>query len=139
MIVDNDDPELKLVPDNSPSPSGLAPWSLEWFAAYRNAIYQCKLRYKQMIYQNIGPMGGAKKLLDFLDEFTEEVPLMKISRWIGYIQGDLIKRGITTVEAERDWTRPLFRPLDFPNDETEYRGGKYAGVPEHLQRGFEPK
>ena len=58
---------------------------------------------------------------------------MKLNRWVGYIQGLLIERGITTVEIERkiiawlpenpliaiyrsvlcNFTRPLFRPLDF--------------------------
>jgi hypothetical protein len=42
------------------------------------------------------------------------LPLMKLNRWLGYIQGVLIERGITTVQIERDWTRPLFRHLDFP-------------------------
>lgn len=32
----------------------------------------------------------------------------KYSRWLGYIQGCLISRGLTTVEEERDRTRPWF-------------------------------
>ena len=32
----------------------------------------------------------------------------KYSRWLGYIQGCLISRGITTVEKERNITRPWF-------------------------------
>lgn len=32
----------------------------------------------------------------------------KYSRWLGYIQGCLICQGFTTVQAERDRTRPWF-------------------------------
>lgn len=57
-------------------------------------------------------------LADFIEEFlcavSNRYPLMKLNRWLGYIQGRLIADGMTTVEAERDWTRPYFRPFDFP-------------------------
>ena len=33
----------------------------------------------------------------------------KYSRWLGFIQGCLISSGRTTVEAERDRTRPWFK------------------------------
>lgn len=52
-------------------------------------------------------------LLLFLEEFNENVPLVKLSRWLGYVQGVLIERDATSTQIERDWTRPLFRPLDF--------------------------
>ncbi len=77
-----------------------------WQAAYYDAIMKCVERYKPMAVPD-------QDLLKFLDEFNREVPLMKLSRWLGYVQGVLIDKRITTVEAERDWTRPLFRPLDF--------------------------
>ena len=32
----------------------------------------------------------------------------KYSRWLGFIQGVIIMRGMTTVQAERDRTRPWF-------------------------------
>ena len=35
-------------------------------------------------------------------------PVDKYSRWLGFIQGVLICKMITTVEAERDRTRPWF-------------------------------
>jgi hypothetical protein len=61
------------------------------------------------------------ELHEFLQEFHDgvinEAPLCKLNRWLGYIQAVLIERGVTTVKAERDWTRPLFRPLDFPKNE----------------------
>jgi hypothetical protein len=51
--------------------------------------------------------------LDLMFGCRDGLPVAKMSRWLGYIQGVMIERGFTTVRAERDWTRPLFRPLDF--------------------------
>lgn len=36
----------------------------------------------------------------------------KFSRWTGFIQGILISKGLTTVQAERDVTRPWFNPIE---------------------------
>jgi hypothetical protein len=55
-----------------------------------------------------------KFILEFDFGIKDKLPLMKLNRWLGYIQSELIKLGFTTVEIERNWTRPLFRPLDFP-------------------------
>jgi len=35
----------------------------------------------------------------------------KANRWLGFIQGCLISRGLTTVTEERDFTRPFFAAL----------------------------
>ena len=35
-------------------------------------------------------------------------PIDKTSRWIGYIQRCLIEKDVTTVQIERDFSRPLF-------------------------------
>jgi hypothetical protein len=35
-------------------------------------------------------------------------PLDKLSRWLGFVQGVLASRGTLSVEAERDFSRPLF-------------------------------
>lgn len=75
-------------------------------ALYYSAIHKCVWRYQEMAKDH-------PDLLKFLNEFHGDVPLNKLNRWLGYVQGVLIERGITTVQAERDWTRPLFRPLDF--------------------------
>lgn len=82
-------------------------YSPEWIDAYYDAIMACVDRYRAMTLD--------RDILDFLTEFNRDVPLLKIDRWLGYIQGVLIERQATTVEAERDWTRKFFRPLDFPN------------------------
>lgn len=90
---------------------------------YYEALKQCGNRYRAMILiaLNQGETEEDAELDHFIWMFQEEVleqrlSLMKLNRWLGYIQGCLIERGYTTVEAERDWTRPLFRPLDFPSD-----------------------
>lgn len=90
----------------------------KWEQDYYLAIMKCHEHYLALCIQMEGKdFGfGPITLVDvkkFLDEFNHEVPLVKLSRWLGYVQGVLIERGVTTVEIERDWTRPLFRPLDF--------------------------
>jgi len=80
-----------------------------WIDKYYDAIFVCVARYREMA-------EGMPELLAFLDEFTHEVPIVKLSSWLGYVQGVLITRGVTTVTIERDATRSLFRPLDFAKD-----------------------
>lgn len=82
---------------------------------YHEALHKCGERYRDM--QSAEGVPTDAKLwnftLDFLFGCRDGYPIPKLCRWLGYIQGVLIERGFTTVEAERDWTRPLFRPLDF--------------------------
>ncbi len=77
---------------------------------YLQALRVCAERYTEMA-------KGQEDLLPFIKEFSEAIeislPLMKLNRWLGYIQGVLIERGLTTVDEERDFTRPYFRPLDY--------------------------
>lgn len=40
-----------------------------------------------------------------------EYPTDKMHRWLGFVQGVLIAQQFTTVDAERDFTRPLFHSL----------------------------
>ena len=101
----------------------------EYEVKYRDALKKCGMRYSDMLIQYIDEIeywGNAhttnKQTTDlglFIVEFLKNVdslPLMKLNRWLGYIQGSLIQWNITTVEKERDWTRPLFRPLDFGDE-----------------------
>ncbi len=58
------------------------------------------------------------ELVRFCDAIKEEaenkvMPLTKLNRWLGYTQGRVIAFGLTSVEDERDFTRPMLRPLDF--------------------------
>jgi hypothetical protein len=32
----------------------------------------------------------------------------KVSRWLGFVQGVMIVNGLLTVDAERDYSRPIF-------------------------------
>lgn len=81
---------------------------------YHQAIIEVASRY-----ENWNPSD--RDLHAFREELIKGclagMPIEKANRWLGYIQGVLISRGITTVEEERDWTRPLFRPLDYPETE----------------------
>ena len=82
---------------------------------YREALLDCGIRYANMMFE-AGENDDALErfIAEFKDGCINGLPVAKLCRWLGYIQGVLIERGITTVETERDWTRPLFRPLDFP-------------------------
>lgn len=87
-------------------------YDYEWQSLYYMALSDCLVRYGDMARQ-----AELMDLLRFIQEAHTNVlnrePLLKLNRWLGFIQGELITRGITTTQAERDWTRPLFRPLDF--------------------------
>lgn len=82
---------------------------------YYKALILCANRYIEIGADDI---RVSSPLFDFILEFhagcDNKLPIPKLCRWLGYIQGQLIAAGVTTVEDERNWTRPLFRPLDFP-------------------------
>ena len=91
---------------------------------YYSSLEACGNRYKVLAEQSYMftpvPSNEIKALVEFVDEFlqgcADRLPLMKLNRWLGYIQGTLIAWNMTTVQTERDWTRPLFRPLDFTTE-----------------------
>lgn len=97
---------------------------------YRDVLKKCSDRYALMLkcyiddcsywgYASRSQEDDVDRLLKFIREFDSNVdslPLMKLNRWLGYIQGTIIQLKLTTVEKERDWTRPLFRPLDFGDE-----------------------
>jgi hypothetical protein len=85
---------------------------------YYSALHACAERYRDMQLEAKTPRDDKLWLftMEFMFGCRDRLPLMKLNRWLGYIQASLIQRGYTTVEAERDWTRPLFRPLDFPGE-----------------------
>ena len=98
-------------------------------AEYYLALQKCGWRYRSQLAMYIcdnnycgwqsakANYAEAEKLERFINEFikgcTDKLPLMKLNRWLGYIQGTLISWDVTSVQTERDWTRPLFRHLDF--------------------------
>ena len=83
--------------------------------AYYEALYRCCNRYAGMGASSDGRLNDVRS---FIDEFEQAIkdraPLHKLCRWLGYIQGVFITLQITDVETERNWTRPFFRPLDYP-------------------------
>lgn len=95
---------------------------------YYNALMICSERYENMLasyhYWCDNWTAEDQKLWMFIGDtfhcgIEDRLPLMKLNRWLGYIQANLIQRGCTTVEAERNWTRLLFRHLDFPEGTNE--------------------
>lgn len=49
-------------------------------------------------------------LFYMIDEIkcNPHMPIDKIARWTGFIQGVLAARGVISVDVERDRTRPIF-------------------------------
>lgn len=35
----------------------------------------------------------------------------KLSRWVGFLQGVLFSNGLITIDAERDYSRELYKPV----------------------------
>lgn len=71
--------------------------------------YKDMLQDKKDIDNNLGKTSNAN-LLWMCDRILEDdsMPEDKISRWIGFIQGVMAVKGYTTVDEERDFSRPLF-------------------------------
>jgi hypothetical protein len=61
-------------------------------------------RYLGMLAPNSHEYWLCQTALDKLDEY----PIDKLSRWLGYVQGVLCEKGVTTTDKERDFSRPLF-------------------------------
>ena len=61
-------------------------------------------RYKKMLKKT--PKNRDLKMCKIL--LKSDFPIDKTSRWIGFIQRGLIDGNLTTVQAERDFSRPLF-------------------------------
>ena len=107
---------------------------MENTSEYYSALTQCAERYSTMLWNyrdECNYWGWSQKprreevltLAKFIITFNvgciHKLPLMKMNRWLGYIQGQLISWGLTTVEDERNWTRPLFRHLDYGDEDEE--------------------
>lgn len=81
-------------------------------------------RYKQMLEdRKIKPEDHASKdnplvlphalwmcnnALDYYKHYPNSYPLDKFSRWLGFVQAILVLHKVTTVEMERNITRPWF-------------------------------
>lgn len=69
----------------------------------KEATKECFQRYLSFDLDE-GNLNLCKEAIENYDS----LPIDKLSRWLGYIQGVLIERGLTTVQEERDFSRPLF-------------------------------
>lgn len=75
-----------------------------------------KFATRRLAYRYVGMISvnkldeELKKQLQWMCNviITEDMHIDKMSRWLGYIQGTLITLGFTTVDEERDVSRPMF-------------------------------
>lgn len=73
-------------------------------------------RYELIIHSDLvttprcqpNPGTSLSHLLWMIGELRTDMPSDKASRWLGFIQGCLVMRGMTSVQSERDFTRPYF-------------------------------
>ena len=69
----------------------------------RDATKECFQRYSSFALDT-----ASKELINEAIKNSQTLPIDKLSRWLGYIQGVLIERKLTTIQEERDFSRPLF-------------------------------
>lgn len=88
----------------------------EWLDKYYSGILECTYRYRDML-ESMDHTQLSIEVYTFNEELMDgcrkRQPIWKMNRWLGYIQRYVIEKGHTSVSAERDFTRPFFRPLDF--------------------------
>jgi len=82
-------------------------------------------RYRRLLWaQHVDPFVTQREMChDHLIWMCEKIienswdwPYDKTGRWIGFIQGILAAQGLLNIQAERDFTRPMF------HEEYERRG-----------------
>ena len=66
-------------------------------------------RYYYMIERS--EFKDKERLLNFCNAAQTITNPDKLSRWVGYIQGVLIERGILDIHFERDLTREIYKPI----------------------------
>jgi hypothetical protein len=71
-------------------------------------------RYYTMLMSGTPVLEGPsskKQLMDLIGvalEGIDTLPIDKLNRWLGFIQATVVFNGLTTVQKERDFSRPLF-------------------------------
>ena len=101
-------------------------------------VYKCKIREatKLLFERYLNQFELSEELKNLVLKALEEIhvyPLDKLSRWLGFIQGYVVFTNQTTVEIERNFSRPLFHnaynaenikiPHSFSSD-CKYKGEK---------------
>lgn len=72
-------------------------------------------RQVALLFHRYKDMAKDEELKSFCLKAIQEIqehPSLKLSRWLGYVQGRLIAEGVTTIEIERDETRPILKELE---------------------------
>lgn len=78
-------------------------------------------RYRELISQSVSinhlcpaycTKDSLMRLATEAIENTSRYPYDKLNRWLGFIQGILAVKCVIDVDAERDYTRPLFHSLN---------------------------
>lgn len=91
--------------------------SYKYYKALEKHGERLKLLYFKAVNKGY-PVFEKDYLLNFIDKFLietreKDMPLNKLNRWFSHIQTILIISGVTSVEEERNITRPDFRVLDY--------------------------
>lgn len=77
-------------------------------------------RYKQILVKRAtsrfdNPGTGRTSTANLLwmcdTALTRDMPLGKMSRWLGFVQGVMATKGLIDVDEERDFSRPLFHAV----------------------------
>ena len=76
-------------------------------------VYKCKIREvtKLLFERYLNQFELSEELKNLVLKALEEIhvyPIDKLSRWLGFIQAYVIFTNQTTVDIERDFSRPLF-------------------------------
>lgn len=76
--------------------------------------YRPLMEKAESINELCPPYCTKSSMLNLIDEAianVDQYPFDKLNRWLGFIQGVLAVKVVINVEAERDFTRPLFHLL----------------------------
>lgn len=88
--------------------------SLKAFKRYRDMISLKGVKAKNHTDLEDGDTTSLEHLLWMCEHCIQRIPqgmsVDKYSRWMGYIQGVLVCKKLTTVENERNTTRPWLTP-----------------------------
>lgn len=92
----------------------------------REVVYHLFDRYMKMfeqsiMYKSISALkdteeGAALGLASCINHLAvDRIPIDKLNRWLGFVQAIAIKNKLTTINEERDYSRPLFHTA-YAND-----------------------
>jgi hypothetical protein len=76
------------------------------FTAYRDKLISFDIEPTNT--EDFSP-GNAHWMCDTALTNLYSFPVDKLNRWLGFVQGCLISWKMTTVNEQREWTRPFFK------------------------------